>query len=105
MEVETAHLVVSLTAGPVVFGDAVAGNHYPGAVVAKITVYENFLAGIIAQELQEGSDLVVGGTKDCAGGNLTLRMPKAATAFCSAWFLPVLRRSTTMEIPRLCSSR
>ena len=69
MEVEGAHLVVSLIGGPMIFGDAVGGDHYAGAIVAKIAVDEDFFAGVVVQELKEGRDLIVSGAKKGAGGD------------------------------------
>jgi hypothetical protein len=68
VEVEGEHLVVGLIGGPMVFGYAVGGNDYAGAIVAKVAVDEDFFPRVVAQELEKRSDLIVGGAEKCAGG-------------------------------------
>src|SRR5580658_7993336 len=68
MEVKESHLVICLVGGPMLLRHPVCSDHDTRAIVAEIAVHEYFLFGIVANQFQKGSHLVVGRAKEGASG-------------------------------------
>ena len=63
VEPERIHFLDGLIRCPVLLCHAIGGHHDSCAVAPEITMYENFLRGVLLKELQEFSDLGVGGRR------------------------------------------
>ncbi len=70
VKTKKTHLFDSLFCRPVVFRDAIGGDHHTGAVVAKFAVDENLICGRAVEERKKLSDLLVGWRRPAAYRNV-----------------------------------
>src|SRR5437660_4424630 len=59
VEPERIHFFDGLIGSPILLRHAIGGHHHSGSVAPEITVYENFLRGVLLKEPQEFCDLCV----------------------------------------------
>jgi len=69
VESEEIHFVHGLLRGPAFVCHAIGGDENAGAIVTKSTVDEDFFFGVIAEEREEGGDLIVGGRRPSTDRN------------------------------------
>lgn len=69
VEAEEVHLMKGLLGGPLFKSHAIGGYEDAGAVLAEMTMDENFLRGVLAKEREELKHLLVGRGGPAANGD------------------------------------
>lgn len=70
VEAEEVHFSHGLLCGPFFINHAVGGHEDASAIVTKVAVDEDFLAGIIAEEREKLDDLLVIGRSPAVDGDV-----------------------------------
>ena len=70
IEAEEIHFLQCLIGGPFFNGHAIGGDEDAGAIFAEVTMDENFLRRVIAEESEELHYLLIGGRVPAIYGNI-----------------------------------
>ena len=70
IEAEEVHFVDGLLRGPAIMSDAVGGYKDAGAILAEMTVHENFSLRMITKNDEKPGHLSVGGRRPAVNGNI-----------------------------------